>query len=54
MELKVLKGRQSIERSLSVIKKYNRVVVRKDKCIENYMGFVFLALIDSFYKKNIK
>ena len=54
MELKVLKGRQSIERSLSFIKKYNRVVVRKDKCIENYMGFVFLALMDSFYKKNIK
>jgi hypothetical protein len=51
IELKILKKRSSIERSLSFIKKYNRVVVRKDKKIENYMGFVFLAMLDTFYKK---
>jgi hypothetical protein len=33
MELKILKKRSSIERSLSFIKKYNRDVVRKDKKI---------------------
>ena len=51
MELKHLKKWSSIEKSLSFIKKYNRVVIRKDKNIENYMDFVFLALLDSFYKK---
>jgi hypothetical protein len=51
MELKILKKRSSIERSLSFIKKYNRVVVRKDKKIENYMGFVFLAMLDTFLQK---
>ena len=54
MSLNIIKKRSSIERSLSFIKKYNRVVVRKDKSIENYMGFIFLVLIDSFYNKNIK
>ena len=53
-EIKIIKKRESVERSLAAIKKYNRIVVRKDKNIENYMGFVFLGLIDSFYKKNIK
>ena len=51
MELKILKKRCSIERFLFFIKKYNRVVVRKDKKIENYMGFVFLAMLDTFLQK---
>jgi hypothetical protein len=54
MERKILKKRNSVERSISCIKKYNRVYVRRDKRIENFMGFVFLALIDSFYKRNNK
>ena len=53
MELNILKKRSSIERSLSFIKKYNRVVVRRDKNIKNYISFVFLAMLDSFYKKNM-
>ena len=53
MQLYILKKRKSIERSLSFIKKYNRVFVRRDKNIENYISFLFLAMIDYFYKKNI-
>ena len=45
--------KMELKTSVSFIKKYNRVIIRKDKNIENYMGFVFLALLDSFYKKNI-
>ena len=54
MELKILKKRESVERSLACIKKYNRIVIRKDKYIENYMSFIYLGLIDSFYKRNFK
>ena len=53
MELNILKKRSSIERSLSFIKKYNRIVVRRDKNVKNYISFVFLAMLDSFYKKNM-
>jgi hypothetical protein len=51
MELNILKKRSSIERSLSFIKKYNKIVVRRDKNIKNYISFVFLAMLDYFYKK---
>ena len=52
-ENNLLKKRSTVERSFSVIKKDNRVYVRKDKNIANYIGFVYLSLFDIFYKKNI-
>lgn len=53
MQLNILKSRKSIERSFSFIKKYSRVFVRRDKNVINYISFLFLAMIDYFYKKNI-
>lgn len=50
----ILKKRRLVEISLSFVKKYNRIVVRKDKSIENYMSFLYLALIDFFFKRNVK
>ena len=50
-EKKVLKKRLSVEMALASIKKYNRILVRKDKNIRNYMGFLFMGLIDIIDKK---
>jgi len=50
----ILKKRHNVERSLSAIKKFNRITIRKDKLIENYMGFVYMGLISSFFNRNLK
>ena len=50
-EKKVLKKRLSVEMALASIKKYNRILIRKDKNIKNYMGFLFMGLIDIIDKK---
>ena len=45
-EKKVLKKRRSVEMAFASIKKYNRILIRKDKNISNYMGYFFMGLID--------
>ena len=43
LENKKLKGRYKVENMFGKIKAYNRIHVRRDKLIVNYMGFVHLA-----------
>ena len=52
IELKILKKRGSVERSINVLKKPDRLARRKDRKIENYMGFVYLRLCYSFCLQN--
>ena len=47
----LLKERSKIERCFAPLKKYNRVCIRRDQNIANYMNFVYFALLDMFYKK---
>ena len=49
----LLKKRSTIERCFAPLKKYSRVCIRRDQNIANYMNFVYFALLDMFYKKNI-
>ena len=53
-ERKVLKNRLSVEMAFASIKKYNRILIRKDKNISNYMGYFFMGLIDILDKKITK
>ena len=53
-EKKVLKKRRSVEMAFASIKKYNRILIRKDKNISNYMGYFFMGLIDILDKKITK
>lgn len=49
-EKELLKKRRIVEITLAKLKKYNRVVIRRDKLIDTYMGFIFLALFDIWIK----
>jgi hypothetical protein len=51
-EKKVLDKRYVVENSNANFKKPERVMVRKDKKIKNYMGFVYLSLLEHFCIKN--
>jgi len=53
-EIKYLKNRGVVERSIATLKQSNRTQVRKDKKIENYMGFVYLSLINKLSLMIIK
>ena len=52
IEKELLEDRFKIENCNAFIKKYDRVMVRKDKLLINFMGFVFLDLLDFFCKHN--
>lgn len=43
---KKLKGRSAIERKFSSVKRHNRIHVRKDRFIINFMGFFYLGIIN--------
>ena len=45
-----LKKRYKVENMFQKIKTYNRVLIRRDKLIATYMGFVYLACIIKFGK----
>lgn len=47
-EKKKLKKRNVIERKINLMKRNNRVHVRKDRYMINYMGFFYLGLICTF------
>lgn len=53
-EKKYLKNRYKIEISIAFIKRYNRLIIRRDKTLNNYIGFMYLALLDLFYNRNLK
>ena len=40
-----LKKRYKVENTIATIKRYNRIHIRRDKLMINYMGFVYLACI---------
>jgi hypothetical protein len=44
-EKELLKIRYKVENCISNLKKYNRIHVRKEKYVKNYMYFVYIALI---------
>ena len=48
IELKILTKRYRVENGLCNIKNKNRLMVRKDKKISTFMGFVFLSLLQIF------
>jgi Transposase DDE domain len=47
-EKRKLKKRSSIERKFRSVKQYNRIHVRKDRYMNNYMGFFYLGIINTF------
>lgn len=47
-EKKKLKKRNAVERSISAIKVNNRIHVRKDRKLKNYMGFMYMGIINTF------
>ena len=51
-EKEKLKGRYVVENMFSDIKIYNRVHVRRDRNINNYMGFVYIACMLQSLMKN--
>ncbi len=51
---KLLKKRHVIENSLANIKKNERVMIRKDKKIDTYMGFIYLGMLKDFFMRNLK
>lgn len=51
-EKDVLTKRYVVENSNANFKKAERVMVRKEKLIKNYMGFVYLSMLENFCIKN--
>src|SRR5438477_7134672 len=51
-QLQYLKRRYTVEISIAFVKKYTRLVIRRDKKLSNYVGFVYLALLDLFCVRN--
>ena len=50
-EIKLLKKRYVVEYLFSDLKNYNRLNIRNDKKINNYLGFMYMAIIDLIFKK---
>lgn len=50
-EKQILKSRYKIENVFAGIKKYERIIMRKDHSIANFMSFVYLAFLDSMKNK---
>ena len=53
MEKELLKDRYKIENLFAHIKTFNRIYLRKDKKIKNYMSFVYIVIYIYFYKLNV-
>lgn len=51
-DIKILSKRYRAENSLCDVKSNNRVMVRKDKKIDTFMGFVFLSLLHTFCRRH--
>ena len=45
LEKILLKDRHKIENFFASLKNYNRIVLRRDKNILNYMSFVYMGLL---------
>ena len=48
-QLKILKKRHKIENAFATLKNKDRVHVRKDKKIKNYLSFVYITLLESLF-----
>lgn len=46
-----LKIRNTVENCIQIIKSYDRIMIRKDRNICNYMGFVFMGIGIKIHKK---
>lgn len=49
-EKKLLKHRYKIEHIFAYIKEYSRLIIRQDKLIKTFIGFVFIGLSIRFFK----
>lgn len=49
-ELNKLNNRYKVEHSISSLKKYDRIMIRKDKLINTYMGYVYLGMLINYSK----
>jgi transposase len=49
-EKKILKKRYNIEHVFQSLKRYNRISVRRDRTINSYTSFIYLALFINFPK----
>ena len=45
-EKTILSKRHKIENFFAMLKKYNRLVLRKERKIKNYMSFVYTGVLD--------
>jgi hypothetical protein len=45
-EIKILKLRYKIENLFADLKKNNRIGIRKDRLIKNYMSFVYMGALE--------
>jgi hypothetical protein len=50
-EIDLLNKRHVIENLFCYLKKYNRLNIRKDKKINNYFGFMYMAMLELIFKK---
>ena len=50
-EKKILKKRHKIDNVFASIKKYDRIMLRKEHKIINYMSFVYIAMMDCLKNK---
>ena len=51
---KYLKKRYTVENAIASIKKYSRIMVRRDKLLKNYSSFLYLGLMVLFYARYFK
>jgi hypothetical protein len=54
IEKELLKDRHKIENLFASLKVFNRIAMRKDKKIKNYMSFVYLGLLKYLFNYNDK
>ena len=53
-EKKVLSKRHKVENFFASLKKYNRIVLRRDHKIDNYMSFTYMGMMDCMTKTLLK
>ena len=57
-ENKLLKERHHVENTFAIIKKNNRIMIRKDKKLNIYMSFFYLTLLETHFmyalRKNLE
>ena len=54
-QTRLLRKRYGIENCFSYLKNYNRICIRRDKSIKNYLGFIYMGCMEYLsknYKKN--